>query len=282
MSESGVYPDEMPNSRFSDQDVERLLSGEIPEGDELAVFVPLVEELRAEWMRQPSAESVASFSEAAAEIAATQDGDVLVTGEPAQPARRSNLRLRRKLAIPLAAALALSGMTGAALASNDALPGDSLYEVKIALERVGIRTGGVAERLNEAAALAERGRAADALAHAANAVAQMGTAQAGTEEALTGLESAISQLQQSLPEQGDTDHATEVRSNVATMLQWMRDNVGLIDDPEAEPGAFGRGVADRARQISGQGDPEGAGGEGGPPSGVNPGGPPEGVPPTQP
>jgi hypothetical protein len=282
MSESDVYPDEMPNSRFSDQDVERLLSGDVPEGDELAAFVPLVEELRAEWMRQPSAESVASFSAAAAEIAATQDG-ALVTGEPAKPTRRSNLRLRRKLAIPLAAALALSGMTGAAIASNDALPGDSLlYEVKIALETVGLRTGGVAERLNEAAALAERGRAADALAHAANAVAQVGTAQAGTEEALTGLENAISQLQQSLPEQGDTDHATEVRANVAAMLQWMRDNVGLIDDPEAEPGAFGRGVADRARQISGQGDPEGAGGEGGPPSGVNPGGPPEGVPPTQP
>lgn len=188
------------------------------------------------------------------------------------------MKLTRKLTLSLAAIVLLAGMTGIALAADGAAPGDSLFGVDLhgidlALEQVGIGDGGVAERLAEASALADNGNASEALAHAAAAIANAGA----DEEALAGLETAIAALSEDLPEDA-SDNAVAVRGNVLHMLQWMFDNSDMIGNPDAEPGAFGKGVAGLASNISPQSaDTEEAGGDGGPPEGV-PGGPPESVP----
>jgi hypothetical protein len=284
---SGVYEDSMPRS--IDPEIERLLTGRSPEGSSLAVLVPLVEHLRTERDRRPVPEQVAILASRAAEISLAMAGSPAYPA-PSVPARRRRLNLTPKLAIPLAFVLLFSGLTGAAFAADGAVPGDRLYALDLALEKVGIGNGGVDERLAEAAELASRQMPVEALAHAAAAIFGTSPEHVDTAEGLAGLEHAIDQLTVERP--GPSD---DVHGDVAEMLQWMIDNIGLIDDPEAEPGAFGRGVADMARQIGADPGPsdDGSSGEGtentgqansgfgGPPQGV-PGPPSEGIPPNRP
>lgn len=81
------------------------------------------------------------------------------------------MRTRARIASAVGAALALFlGTAGAAMASQNAVPGDTLYGFKLVLEDIGLTEGGFPERLNEATVLFERGDEADALAHLADAL----------------------------------------------------------------------------------------------------------------
>jgi hypothetical protein len=290
MSHDGVYQGEMP-TRFLDQDVELLLSGQVPEDASLAAFLPLVASLRYEWTRHPTEDSISSFAALASEVTAS----VHTSATTRPPVRRSRARFTRRLALPLASLIFLSAMTGVTYAANGAAPGETLYGVDIALENVGVGAGGIVERLTEAAKMADNGNSAEALAHAAQAVAAGVEDEEESQLALGGLEAAISELERPLPDNEDTEHAAQVRSSGGAMLRWMRDHSDLVGDG-SQPGAFGRGVADLARQFpAAPDDPSDAANDaqdaqddadersnekspGGPPDWVNPGGPPPNLP----
>ncbi len=293
MSGFDVNEGEMARARISDQDVERLLAGNPPDDPSLLALAPLLERLSTEWDRRPSPESVSVFARAAARLAGQPSTP---PPTPVTPVLSAQRRLRPRLALALTLLMVVSTLSGVAIAAESSLPGDTLHGVKLALEKVGIGRGGVEERLSEATLLASHGMHDVALAHAVAAL----TAENGDEgmaDAVAELEETIDKLSSEVPA-----NANQVRSRVAEMLQWMLDNAALIDDPEAEPGAFGRGVAAMARQIglhrggSDDGNVPGSpvnqdhpsvtdegnrGSLGGPPTGP-PGPPTEGIPPNRP
>ena len=290
MSCFGVNEYDMSRNRFSDQDIERLLAGGTPEDSALAVLVPMVDQLHTQWDRHPAPDRVSAFARSAAWLSLSPPTTVAAAEAPEIPKPHRRRRLTPRLAVPLAFVVLLSGLTGAAIAAEGAVPGDPLYGLNLALEKVGIGGGGVDKRLAEAAELASRGDDVGALEHAAAAISSEEPDAEGTALALSGLEQAIDQLTSEVPGQSN-----EVRSRVAEMLQWMIDNAGLIHDPESEPGAFGRGVAAMARQIGGkQSAPdddssqeseitdEGNKGVLGEPAKGSPGPPTEGIPPNRP
>lgn len=258
MSDFGVYDDEMLNNRFSDQDVERLLSGGMPEDEDLAGLTPILETLHGGERRPLPEERIARFAAQAAEIATSTRPELAGTAVPERTATRSRRfvwALRQKMATGLAAALLLSGMTGVAAASNGAAPGDILYGLDRALEEVGFLDGGAAERIAEAQSLFNEGQVADAVAHAAEAVQVEidGDVEANVEvmtsqEASDALISAADRLRLL---SNDDDASIEVIGddvlvNVADLLRY-------IAEPGEDTGSdFGQEVASRARQISGE------------------------------
>ena len=161
------------NRGLTPADEERLLTGKTPEGEGLQDLAAAVEAIRRKGENTPTEAEVQRFAaEAALLVSATR------AHEPAHaPAggsaalRRRRRRLRPALAGGLAAlVLMLAGFGGVAYASNDAAPGDTLYELDLALEKVGIGDGGLRERLQEATKLCERGEVEKGLNHAAEAV----------------------------------------------------------------------------------------------------------------
>lgn len=280
MSHFDDYEVEMADNRFSDRDIEQLLSGLATENEELAALAPLMHMLRDQGLRDVSDNEVAAFARQAAEI--TRSAAPAGSGnQAALPTRRSRfMRLRTRLATGLSLVLLLSGITGAALASDGAAPGDALYGLDRALEKIGIGNGAASERIAEARALYANGLVAEAVAHAADAVDESDGA-----EALRSAAEAVTST-----DEGDAD---EVRARVAAMLTWMADNAESEEPLSGRD--FGQMVAGFAKGISSEDDSEDAAedaadaaedqeeadGTGGPPEGV-PGGPPEGVPPGPP
>ena len=148
--------------------------------------------------------------------------------------------LSTKLAAMIGSAVIAAGtFSGVAYASNDAAPGDALYGLDCALEKVGLGDGGLQERLQEATKLCERGEVEKGLNHAAAAVQN----HAGLDEngeakgALTKAANAVQAANQG--------ESTQIRARVAEMLQWMAST-------QAEGADFGQGVMERARLITGE------------------------------
>ncbi len=283
------YKGDMPKSTFSEQDIEQLLSGGMPEASELQELVPLVERLRLERNRTPAEEAVTRFAVEAATIVSSASGYASTSPKKElPPPRRLTLTLRKKMATVLAAVVLLTGMTGVAVASDQAAPGDPLYGIDQALESIGIGNGGVAERVAEARVLAAESKAAEALAHAAEAIAQ-DTNVEDASNASEALRSAAEEVQTG----NDEAQSQEIRDAVAAMLQRMAE---LLELEELDGQAFGEEVSSMAKELGGPPEQlpanDAAGeahtGEGppeelpaGPPEGL-PDGPPEQVPPTQP
>jgi hypothetical protein len=252
MSDFDVYDNEMLNNRFSDQDVESLLSGQMPEDEDLARLAPIVEALHGRHRVTPSKDGVARFAARAAEIAISTRPAPAGTAVPARATTRSRrfvLALRTKMATGLAALLLLSGMTGVAVASNGAAPGGILYGIDQALEAIGIGDGGAEERIAEAQALFNDGQVAEALAHAALAVevdlegdSELENIEVMTaEEATDALLAVVEKL--TLDEIEANEYAAIVVSNVADLLNY-------IATTEDTGSTFGENVASMARDIS--------------------------------
>lgn len=259
MSEFGVYEDEMLN-RFSDQDVELLLSGRMPESEDLARLAPILEALHAH-RSSPSEERVTRFAAKAAEIAVSTGQDRADPANPERAAtrpRRFVLALRQKMATGLAAVLLLSGMTGVAVASDHAAPGDALYGLDRALEAVGVGDGGAAERIAESQALFQSGRVADAIAHAAEAVEVSGGDVEVLSPEASSASTALGDAAAKVADGGDVETENEselVRQQVASMLETM---ALMMQDTDFDGEAFGQEVAEMARGIGGDsgGEPE--------------------------
>lgn len=272
MSDFDVYEDEMFSRGFTERDIDVLLSGGVPNDPGLAGLTPVVDRLRAHIPLEFDSTRMTTFT---AEAVKTVPKSILVVAtsvaRPTGFTRR--LALAPRLVVALTAIALVVGMSGIAVASDGAAPGDVLYGLDRALERVGVGVGGADERLAEATVLVGQGRAADALDHAIEAIDE------ADEEASDALQRAAERVSGMSSENGN---AADVEANVTAMLEWMIAT-------EATGSDFGQGVAERARQISGHNvaadDSSTDGGESGPGKGTPagppdqvPGGPPEGSP----
>jgi hypothetical protein len=264
----------MRGHRFSDQDVERLFCGEIPDNQALATLSPVLSALQSVSWPSPTEERVRRFATKAAEIAqAAEPGQI--TGSPRRVSRSGWLpSLSRGLATGVASILVFSGMTAIAIASDDAAPGDVLYGVDRALEAVGIGDGSAAERIAEARVLFDRGEVTAAIDHASEAVIDSGDDDGVTDfspeasNAAAALQAAADKVQAN-----DQAQSQQVRNAVSAMLAEM---AAMMQDPAIEGKEFGQKVAEMAGTIGGKdnaGPPEDT-----PGSPENNPGPPESTP----
>ena len=286
MSDHDVYDDEMPTQQLTYIDAESVLTGIEPEDVSLARLNQVLMALHRPSVGVPSEEKMARLAaEASALARATKPALAQPTPERSRVGMAA-LALRERVAALAAALVVVVGMTGVALASDAAVPGDPLYGLDRALEVVGIGAGGLPERISEAQVLTGSGQVAEAIDHVAQAIAASTEGQPDENfspeaaNATDALRAAAANVQSN-----DESQSREVRDAVATMLDEMAD---FAENPDFDATEFGRMIAEMARSIGG---PDGAGanrpdtpgpgvgpGESsGPPQG-NPSGPPEGNP----
>ncbi len=241
------------NAEWTDHDIEALLRGRRPASGDLARLSPVIDKLRARTQGTPDAALVAERAALLAEAVRhpSSDGSRRRSG-----ASRPAAAWRRRVGFAvIAAGLATAGLAGTAAAADGSAPGDPLYGIDRALEKIGIDNGGTHERLQEAEVLANRGEIDAALVHAANALRNGGDASSSA-----ALADAAAVL-----EANGSENSAAVHARVSEMLGWMS---------TAEPGSkdFGQQVSDYARQIgkeSGSADNPGNSGNAGKPD--NPG-----------
>ena len=293
MSVFGVYEDDMLKRKFSDQDIERLLSGQRADDGDLASLAPILESLHRSGWRAPSEEKVAAFAVQAAGIAGSTKSLAPPERTPIRP-RLSQSAPRRGLVKTAAGLLLLFGVSGVAVASDEAAPGDALYGLDRALEAVGVNDGAASERIREARALFDRGQEADAVTHVADAIEEAETDENSAESSSEAAQAAgaLRRAADNVQNGNDNPQSQEVRDGVAAMLTEM---ATMFEDPDSVGADFGARVSEMARSIAGQGQSGEVGGNasedesesddpdkgGGPPDGV-PAGPPEGVNPGRP
>lgn len=219
MSRRDDYVSDMPGMPITDTDVEALLSRREPYDRELRGLSSALARLELQRLDIRVEERVGVFSLRAAALARQSGMPSTVT----VPLWR---RVGPRLVTSALSMMLVIGISGVAVASDAAAPGDLLYGIDRALETIGINDGGVTERLEEAATMADHGQTVEALEHAAEAV--LGT----SPEAADALQHAAEAGAQ----------GQDVNAAVAEMLQWMAtaDNIGSD---------FGQGVAERARAL---------------------------------
>lgn len=219
MSDCGDYMSDMPGKPISDTDVEALLTRREPADVELLGLASVLARIDLQRLAVDVEKDVGVFSLRAATLArqasTSSSGSVSWWG-----------RLRPKLVTSALSVFAVIGMTGVAVASDAAAPGDPLYGIDRALERVGINDGGITERLEEAGTLADHGLTVEALNHAADAVSSK------SPQAASALEEAAQAVQDG---QGPN-------LDVAAMLTWMAST-------DLTGKQFGQMVAEQARAL---------------------------------
>jgi hypothetical protein len=286
MSDHDVYDSEMPAEQLTHIDAESVLTGIEPEDASLTRFNQVLVALHRSSIGVPSEEKMATLAAEASALA------LATKPPPAQPSpERSRvgtvvLALRERVAAIAAALVIVVGMTGVAVASDLAVPGDPLYGLDLALEAVGIGAGGLPERISEAQVLAGSGQVAEAIDHVAEAITA--SAEGEPDEAFSpeaanaadALRAAATNVQSN-----DESQSSEVRDAVASMLDQM---AHFAENPDFDATEFGRMIAETARSIGGpdgagadRGDtpgPDGGPGDNGGPPEDTPSGPPEGTP----
>lgn len=169
--------------------------------------------------------------------------------------------MSRKILTAIASALLVGGVMGVAAASNHAAPGDPLYGIDRALEQINVNHGGFEERLDEANALAGKGRAAEALAHVADALADVGAQNDIETLSTTGnLDEAIAAITAALEKINANENANENAGNALEKVLGMLEYMNTTSDTGS---VFGQTVADMAKGLGGEDT-------GGPPSSVPP------------
>lgn len=290
MSEFDVYGSEMAKSELTDQDAERILSGSEPEDVTLArltAALAALHRVEAAALSEDQADQLVARAVALSQNA--RPGSAQPDGNSQDGATKRALRtLRHRLAVLAATIFVVSGMTGVAVASDEAAPGDELYGIDRALERVGIGVGGAAERITEAQVLANAGQVTAAINHVAEAIEESEVDDQSDEFSpeASGAAAALRSAAENV--KGDDDPESQnVRDAVAAMLDEMADMTG---DPEFDGEAFGRRISELARSIgdpaaeapglddqTGRSDRAGGEDDAGRPSQV-PGGPPDDTP----
>lgn len=217
---------DMLRTRAENREIEYLLSRQ--SRDDTEGLISLLASLSLDRLNVDVESRVPEFAAKASRL--VQQAEPVVA-----PIRPMRSRVVPRLATAGLTAVLLVGLAGVAQAADAAAPGDNLYGLDRALERIGINDGGVDERLDEAQALADDGQSVEALAHLAEAMEQ------ASPNAADALEAAAERF-------GLHDNPSHmVRENVAEMLEW-------IAETDATGREFGQGVAERAREIgAGQG-----------------------------
>ena len=251
MSRFDDYPGDMFATTVTDEDIELLFAGSVPANQELAELAVFVDLIRASSVQIPSESQIADVATRAATIARST--------APSAGARRTVRsragvwwKWRPQVALTLGAVLLTFTFAGVAAASNNAAPGDTLYAIDLALERVGIGAGDVEERLDEANTLLSSGETHLALAHAAQAI-DSSTEDSAQAAALDEAKAALIEAAE-LIETGRGTDALLINENVSALLVFIHDNHQATGVDKKE---FGQRVAALAREISIQQDTTG-------------------------
>jgi len=221
----------MPSSALTHADVEAMLAGDIPTHPELADLVGYIEQMRHLADSSPSADVARVHVSAAAAISRERTADLPL---PDSPIGGRWGRLVAKPATAIAAFVLLLGMSGVAAASNSSVPGDPLYGIDLAIERLGIGSGGTAERIEEAGVLLDRGMPSEALTHLSSAVLTSDDSAAA--DALHQAALRVKARAQS------PDENAAIQSAVGGILEWMRQN-------HSRGNAYGHDVENMAKEI---------------------------------
>lgn len=236
-------------------DVERLLSGSVSDDEKLGQLPSIVKALGRASEASPAEEEVQKFAaEAAKQVPLGPDRSGAARAGAVGAAGGLGAR-RRRLVMRLAGATAavmvvLGGFSGFAYAADGAVPGDTLYGVDLALEKVGIGAGGLQERLTEASQLVERGQAQEGLDLASDAVAQS----AGEDAALRSAADALRAATQSAIESQSLNTIEELGATAERLRQMASE--------EKTSEELGQAVEDLAGSLSSKGGTGGGTGSG--------------------
>jgi hypothetical protein len=244
---SDDYRGDMRRTRVSDREIELLLSGELVESEQWSSLTPLLETMRSHWSHEPPEPDVQRFAASAASVVRALP--TISTISSPGDGRWQRLGLTPRLATIAIAIALLSGTAGIALAADDAVPGDSLYGLDLALEQVGIGAGSAQERLDEAVTIAADGRSDEALIHAIEALSrQGGDASGAAASALLNVTVRLAHMQ-------DAAEVAAAEDGVTALLTYIAENMdrGVGTDGSE----FGQGVALLAREIGGGDVPSG-------------------------
>lgn len=269
MTRPDDYRDEMGMSVISDVEVEQILGRGLLEDPALAPLISMINTLAELRNMAPSPEVRTRHVSMAAAVARQA-----TVRQPNQrpAARAARFRLLPRMGTSLAALALVVGMTGVAVASDAAAPGDPLHDIDLALEELGIGDGGRGERIVEARELNERGMTFEALSHLSITFSHH-----DDRPAADALMTAAERIRE---QENSGGGVQEIQAGVADMLDWM-----AAHDPKS-PG-FGQAVAGQAEALGQEvtgGSIEEAGSDGpgksgdkgsgqsGPPSGKGPGG----------
>ena len=223
MSLSDGYYTDMSKSSVSDRQLAAALAG--TESADTDVVDELVRGLRAEVEMIGLPQDSESHILAAMAAVTEPVPQVVAPHVPVSPRR-----LRARLASVMASIMALLLATaGVGLAADGAAPGDPLYGLDLAMERVGIGNGKANERLSEAIALAEAGQLIRGLDHAAATLA-------------------------TLPDQAQAAAASEALADAAARLLENGNTPTGVGDLLSDLASFlgtgdGQSVAETARKI---------------------------------
>jgi hypothetical protein len=219
------------NTSLTERDTEALIAGRVPSDPALAPVREVLASMKATLVVEPDPRHVSAAAAQFASVAAAAARE----GGLAAPGARGASPWRRRFAAAVGvAAVSAFGVAGAA-AADDAAPGDLLYGVDQALEKVGILDGGAQERLTEAQDLLDKGDVDKALQLTVDALESDGDGEAAA---------ALHRAAVAVASQSSGD---DVRAQVATMLQWMAGE-------ESRGAEFGAAVSAFAQQISGKAD----------------------------
>ena len=256
----------MLTTRRQDRIFDTLLSREAIEDADFAGLSEVVAIISLDSDTAPTDGEVAEFAQIAARMARSEKS------ESTQRIRTGYRPLIPRLATAALAVVLVIGMTGVAVAADAARPGQALYGIDRALERIGINDGGLGERVEEANQLVVTGSPSEALDHLADSLVTMSA----------GAADALQRAAVNVRDGGNDNPSQHVREDVASMLEWM----SISDVSRRE---FGEELSQRARNIgqspsepagkpdspsepnpgrdNGQGGGNGQGPPGGPPSG---------------
>ncbi|MDK1019874.1 MAG: hypothetical protein QGD89_10805 [Actinomycetota bacterium] len=238
MSTSDDYLNEMRLHQDTDRDIERLFDGTLDSASDLAPLTNLVASLRGEANTALDEEVVATFVQSASAALSRQRAAVGAAPRVARPRASSRGSLRRRVVTTaMAAAVFVGGMSGMAIAADDAKPGDALYSIDRAFEAVGIGDGKADERLAEVKALFDAGDVPRGLRHAANLVE---VHRSDHPEASSALSDAADRMSSG----GGSDQLVAVREMVAGLLTQLSARASDFDGPLVADLARGIGRSD--------------------------------------
>lgn len=197
------------DTHITDREIELLLTGSPTGSDELT-------DLEAFVATMSRVEPPHDIDRMATALAATARSSL----------RSPKGRFRRALAVAASAAL-LFALSGVAMAADAAAPGDPLYGVDRALERVGIGDGGMGERIEEFEALLDRGNNDEAFEFLTGVIENSSGSE--TSEAEQRLEAAANSNPTAREDNGGNERALKRSPAQATPTGSRSDGPGQSD-----------------------------------------------------
>ena len=160
MSKLSDFRNRRTLSQHTDEEIELILTGGAAHED-LADIASFLANIRDDVVAAPTPAEVDRFARRAASIARSA---VAPTRTATRPGRdRISLTALRTHSATAVAIVALAVFSALGLTANAAVPGDLLYGLDLAMEKVGIGNGSLQERLSEATVLIDRDDQAGAI-----------------------------------------------------------------------------------------------------------------------